>query len=86
MKFAIIILVLLPLAYCNILSQFSHLFDGAELKSIVQKIFDTVGSDATEAACESECVVLVHNNVLLSSGCDLVCRSFQSLVSHFHIA
>ncbi|XP_067649891.1 uncharacterized protein [Haliotis asinina] len=86
MKYAIIILVLLPLAYCNLLDQFNHLFDGAELKSLVQKLFDLVGSDGTEAACEQKCPAVVHNNVLLSSGCDLVCKSFQSLVKHFHIA
>ncbi|XP_046571988.1 uncharacterized protein LOC124288022 [Haliotis rubra] len=86
MKCAIIILVLLPLAYCNILDQFTYLFDVGELKAIVQKLFDTVGSDGTVAACEGECTVLIHQNALLSSGCDLVCRSLQSLVKRFHIA
>ncbi|XP_046363923.1 uncharacterized protein LOC124140421 [Haliotis rufescens] len=86
MKIFVVALVLLPLVYCSFIDQFAHIFDVSELKGVVQKIADTIGSDATEAACESECATILHNNALLSSGCDLVCRSFQSLVSHFHIA
>ncbi|XP_071102125.1 uncharacterized protein [Haliotis cracherodii] len=87
MKVFVVALVLLPFV-CNyfLKPEFTHIFDVSELKNVVQKIADTIGSDATEAACESECATILHNNALLSSGCDLVCRSFQSLVSHFHIA
>ncbi|XP_046580553.1 uncharacterized protein LOC124288035 [Haliotis rubra] len=86
MKFALLILVLLPLVYCDLVDQFKHLFDLGELKSVVQKIADTVGSDATEVVCENECTAILHNNALLTSGCDLICKSFQSLVQRFHIA
>ncbi|XP_046363926.1 uncharacterized protein LOC124140423 [Haliotis rufescens] len=86
MKLALLVLVLLPLVYCDsLIDQFKHLFDFDELKSLVQKIADTVGSDPVETACEAECTTILHSNALLTSGCDLICRSFQSLVQRFQI-
>ncbi|XP_046580542.1 uncharacterized protein LOC124288029 isoform X2 [Haliotis rubra] len=86
MKVFVVALLLVPLAHCLFLDQFASFFDVSELKAVVQKIADSIGSDATEAACETECATVLHNNALLSSGCDLVCKSFQSLVTRFHIA
>ncbi|XP_071102675.1 uncharacterized protein [Haliotis cracherodii] len=87
MKLALLVLVLLPLVYCDtLLDQFKKLFDLGELKTVVQKIADTVGSDPVETACEAECTTILLNNALLTSGCDLICRSFQSLVQRFQIA
>nr|AAX11341.1 developmentally-regulated vdg3 [Haliotis asinina] len=86
MKVFVVALLLVPLVHCFLLDDFAHIFDVSELKSVVQKIADNIGSDASEAACEKECTVILHSNALLSSGCDLVCRSFQSLVTRFHVA
>ncbi|XP_046580507.1 LOW QUALITY PROTEIN: uncharacterized protein LOC124288023 [Haliotis rubra] len=85
MKFALLILVLMPLVYCDFIDQFLKLFDVGELKAVVQKIADNVGSNGTEAACERSASAILMHNALLSSGCDLICRSLQSLVKQFHI-
>ncbi|XP_046551241.1 uncharacterized protein LOC124260966 [Haliotis rubra] len=76
---------LLVTSYCDFIDQFLKLFDVGKLKAVVQKIADNVGSNGTEAACETECTAILMHNALLSSGCDLICRSLQSLVKQFHI-
>merc|ERR1712121_479271 len=88
MKFALILLVALPMVLCaderSLLDSFSHLFNNEELKAVVNSLVQTVGSDATEQVCEKECNVIVQHDIL-STGCPLICRSLQSLAKHFQL-
>ncbi|VDI48848.1 uncharacterized protein LOC143064854 [Mytilus galloprovincialis] len=54
-----------------------------ELKKLVNDIFSSLGGNATEQACETECHTLIQHDHLLQFGCPLVCKSFQSLVHRF---
>ncbi|KAK6166123.1 hypothetical protein SNE40_022888 [Patella caerulea] len=88
MKVAIVLLVLLPLAFCNpisdLLNQLKKDIHLDVIKENVNKIAAQIGSDGTEAQCETECHKIA-TQAILDSGCPLFCKSFQSLVSHFHL-
>ncbi|KAK6166105.1 hypothetical protein SNE40_022871 [Patella caerulea] len=90
MKFAVALLVLLPLAFAApmekrfFMEDLSKLFDITTLKANVQAIATQAGSDATEAQCEITCHKVIPGDVI-GAGCPLICKSFQSLVSRFNI-
>ncbi|KAK6166125.1 hypothetical protein SNE40_022890 [Patella caerulea] len=89
MKLAIVVLVLLPLAcYSNpILDIFNQLKKDIHLdvlKENVNKIAASIGTDATEAQCESVCKVVATAEIL-NSGCPLFCKGFQYMANHFHL-
>ena len=50
------------------------LFQTDELKTLVDGIVATVGTDATEHACEAECHTLIQADHLLQFGCPLICK------------
>ena len=61
----------------NILFNFDFLdslFQGSELSLLVSQLVSTLGSDATEQACEAECHQLIKADHLLQFGCPLVCK------------
>ena len=45
-----------------------------ELKKLVNDIFSSLGGNATEQACETECHTLIQQDHLLQFGCPLVCK------------
>nr|ABB76764.1 vdg3 [Mytilus edulis] len=85
MKLALVLLVLLPVVFSTPQKRliFDTLFQTDELKTLVDGIVGTVGTDATEQACETECHTLIQTDHLLQFGCPLICKSFQSLVHRF---
>ncbi|XP_025099750.1 uncharacterized protein LOC112567317 [Pomacea canaliculata] len=91
MKFAVVLLLLLPLALAAPEKRFFvdsllGLFDLDQLKAIVGKLAHQLGAEPTEQACEAVCHgVIAGETSLLHQGCPLVCRSFQSLVEMFDI-
>ncbi|KAL8562485.1 hypothetical protein ACOMHN_008629 [Nucella lapillus] len=95
MKLALVLLVLLPFAMSAPMDKrgildflgLSHLLDIQELKQTVQQILDTVGSDASEQACESTChnLLFVDQSNVIHTLCNPICRSFQTLVNILHL-
>ncbi|CAG2213769.1 unnamed protein product [Mytilus edulis] len=85
MKLAFALLLLLPVVFSTPQKRliFDTLFQTDELKTLVDQIVNTVGTDATEQACETECHTLIQEDHLLQFGCPLICKSFQSLVHRF---
>ena len=43
-------------------------------KDFINQMWNTLGADATEQACESECHVLIKADNLLQFSCPLVCK------------
>ncbi|KAK6166126.1 hypothetical protein SNE40_022891 [Patella caerulea] len=89
MKFAIVLLVLLPLAFTanplvDIFNQLKKDIHLDVLKENVNKIAAAIGTDATEAQCEVQCAKIATAEIL-SSGCPLFCKSFQFMANHFKI-
>ncbi|XP_071157630.1 uncharacterized protein [Mytilus edulis] len=82
MKLAFALLLLLPVVFSTPQKRliFDTLFQTDELKTLVDGIVGTIGTDPTEQECETECYTVDH---LLKSGCPLVCKSFQSLAHRF---
>merc|ERR1712121_571002 len=64
----------------NLLSMFGH----AELTNYVNQIVDQVGSDATEAQCETACMDVMKSD-LLDTACPFICNSFQTLGNKLHV-
>ncbi|XP_061179582.1 uncharacterized protein LOC133188223 [Saccostrea echinata] len=62
------------------------LLNNPEVSVIVNSLVSTLGSDPTEAACESQCTNIVHADNVMHFLCPLVCHSFQSLVQKVHIS
>merc|ERR1712121_410072 len=56
------------------------MFGHAELTNYVNQIVDQVGSDATEAQCETACMDVMKSD-LLDTACPFICNSFQTLVN-----
>ncbi|XP_071157627.1 uncharacterized protein [Mytilus edulis] len=85
MKLALVLLVLLPVVFSTPQKRliFDTLFQTDELKTLIDGIVGTVGTDATEQACEAECHTLIQADHLLQFGCPLICKSFQSLAHRF---
>ncbi|PVD28086.1 hypothetical protein C0Q70_10667 [Pomacea canaliculata] len=81
MKFAVVLLLLLPLALAAPEKRFFvdsllGLFDLDQLKAIVGKLAHQLGAEPTEQACEAVCHgVIAGETSLLHQGCPLVCRS-----------
>ncbi|VDI48847.1 Hypothetical predicted protein [Mytilus galloprovincialis] len=50
-----------------------------ELKKLVNDIFSSLGGNATEQACETECHTLIQHDHLLQFGCPLVCKKTRYL-------
>ncbi|XP_052095104.1 uncharacterized protein LOC127730645 [Mytilus californianus] len=89
MKLAFGILLLLPVVFSMPQKRlvFDTLLKTDELKTLVDGLVGTLGTNGTEQACETECHTLIKQDHLLQFGCPLVCKSFQSLVHHFgHVA
>ncbi|XP_062618569.1 uncharacterized protein LOC134280156 [Saccostrea cucullata] len=61
------------------------LLNNPEVSVIVNSLVSTLGSDPTEAACESQCTNIVHADNVMHFLCPLVCHSFQSLVQKVHV-
>ncbi|XP_062618567.1 uncharacterized protein LOC134280155 [Saccostrea cucullata] len=61
------------------------LHNNPDVAVLVNTLVQTLGSDPTEAACESKCTVVVHADNFMHYLCPLVCHSFQSLVQKIHI-
>ncbi|XP_052095097.1 uncharacterized protein LOC127730641 [Mytilus californianus] len=85
MKLAFAILLLLPVVFSMPQKRlvFDTLFETNELKTLVDGLVGTLGTDASEQACETECHALITQDHLLQFGCPLVCKSFQTLVHRF---
>ena len=90
MKLAIVLLVLLPLAFAApqkrfFLSTFG--LDANVLRNFVQDLLDLIGADGTEEACEAECHRLIDSprTYLIHTVCRPICRSFQTLVRLFDL-
>merc|ERR1711963_944257 len=62
---------------------FDNLLDSAQVNTILQQIYDSLGSDATEQQCETQCMAIL-NNALLDTACPFVCNSFQAFVNNLH--
>ncbi|XP_052683985.1 uncharacterized protein LOC128164254 isoform X2 [Crassostrea angulata] len=62
------------------------LLNNPEVSVIVNSLVSTLGSDPTEAACESQCTNIVHADNVVHFLCPLVCHSFQSLVQKVHLS
>ncbi|XP_045168545.2 uncharacterized protein LOC123531550 [Mercenaria mercenaria] len=89
MKFALVVLVLIPMALAVpdkrfILDTLLNLVDTTTIKKDLQIMLDTIGSDPTEQLCEQECHNIAQQG-LLDHACPLLCHSFQELVHHFNI-
>jgi len=80
------VLVLLPLAFANPSKRFilGDILDSEQTNALVQQIVDTVGSDATEQQCETQCMAIL-NNALLDTACPFVCSSLQELAHRLDI-
>lgn len=52
------------------------LLQGDELKVLVTQLTSTLGTEATEQACEAECHQLIKQDHFLQYGCPLVCRRY----------
>merc|ERR1711860_55385 len=87
MKFALAILVVLPLAFAMPEKRLllDSLLQGDELKLLVGQLVNQLGSDSTEQACEAECHVLIQQDHLLQFGCPLVSKSLQALAHRFQV-
>merc|ERR1711963_184935 len=85
MKGFYLAVVLLPLALAvpNKRFLFDNLLDSAQVNTILQQIYDSLGSDATEQQCETQCMAIL-NNALLDTACPFVCNSFQAFVNNLH--
>jgi len=85
MKLAFALLLVLPVVFAMPQKRLliDTLFKGTELKTLIDGLVGTLGTDATEQACETECHVLIQQDHLLQFGCPLVCKSFQSLAHRF---
>uniref|UniRef100_UPI00142F6E1B hypothetical protein n=1 Tax=Escherichia coli TaxID=562 RepID=UPI00142F6E1B len=85
MKLAFALLLVLPVVFSMPQKRlvFDTLFQADELKTLVDGIVGTLGTDATEQACEAECHTLIQQDHLLQFGCPLVCKSLQSLAHRF---
>ncbi|XP_052090816.1 uncharacterized protein LOC127727741 [Mytilus californianus] len=76
MKIAFALLVILPLVFSMPEKRLllDTLLKGDELKTLVDGIVGTLGSDASEQACETECHTLIQQDHLLQFGCPLICK------------
>ncbi|KAK6166107.1 hypothetical protein SNE40_022873 [Patella caerulea] len=82
MKFALLLLVVLPLAFANPekrffldgLEKLSNILNLNEIKTAVQTIANKAGSDATEGACETHCKEAIQAT-LITEACPFVCKS-----------
>ncbi|XP_076444400.1 uncharacterized protein LOC143282636 [Babylonia areolata] len=96
MKFVLVLLALLPLAFSMTAEDrglfdlfhfgFPDLIDTTYIKNKVQEVLNVLGSDATEQQCESAChgtFSSVDESHLIHTICTPLCRSFQSLVNLF---
>ncbi|KAH3706086.1 uncharacterized protein LOC127858825 [Dreissena polymorpha] len=54
MKFAVCLLVLLPMVYCASIEE-RFLFTGLHIDEVVEILGHYLGSDTSEAACEAAC-------------------------------
>ncbi|KAK6166112.1 hypothetical protein SNE40_022878 [Patella caerulea] len=92
MKLALLLVVVLPLAFAApapekrfLIEDFSKIFNVVELKNIIQDIVNKAGTDASETACENECRTVITATILEDT-CPVICKSFQALIGHFQIA
>ncbi|XP_071157621.1 uncharacterized protein [Mytilus edulis] len=87
MKLAFALLLLLPVVFSTPQKRlvFDTLFQDElkELNELKTLLVGTLGTDATEQACETECHTLIQADHLLQFGCPLICKSFQSLPHRF---
>ena len=90
MKLAIVLLVLLPLAFAVpqkrfILSTFG--LDANVLRNTVQDLLDLIGADGTEELCEDQCheLIMGPGTYLIHTLCSPICKSFQTLVRLFDL-
>ncbi|KAK7108146.1 uncharacterized protein [Littorina saxatilis] len=98
MKFAVVLLVVLPLALASPvdkrgaldflgLSHLGDVFNLGKLKETAQHIVDNLGTDASEAQCETQChgFLSVEPTHLLHTVCTPLCKSFQTVIHMLHI-
>ncbi|KAL8562483.1 hypothetical protein ACOMHN_008627 [Nucella lapillus] len=91
MKFAVVLLALLPLVLSTPVEKrlinlgFNHLLDIQFIIHKVQEILDKVGSDISEQQCEETChnSFTVDQTHLVHTVCKPICKSFQNLVNVF---
>jgi len=57
------------------------LVDLDTLKCDVQIMLDVLGSDPSEAACETECHKLISEGTVVTYGCPLICHAYVSFNS-----
>ncbi|XP_071166129.1 uncharacterized protein [Mytilus edulis] len=62
------------------INQFQNLDN---LPTLVDELVGTVGTDATEQACETKCHTLIQADHLLQFGCPLICKNYQTLIHRF---
>jgi hypothetical protein len=60
------------------------LVDVEMLKCDVQIMLDTLGTDPTEQACESECHKLLAEGNVMHFGCPLVCHGYVVCITLTH--
>ncbi|KAL4222597.1 hypothetical protein ACF0H5_018638 [Mactra antiquata] len=79
MKFLLCLLVLLPLAYCASIDE-RFILDtfGLDSNSLAQSLIGLLGSDATEAQCESLCQSQFGSVSFL---CGPACKEVQALIN-----
>ncbi|XP_063419655.1 uncharacterized protein LOC134704802 [Mytilus trossulus] len=79
MKLAFALLLVLPVVFSMPQKRLllDTVFKGTELKTLVDGLVGTLGTDATEQACETECHVLIQQDHLLQFGCPLVCKRVE---------
>ncbi|MCI3732316.1 hypothetical protein MP965_26110 [Escherichia coli] len=82
MKIALVLLVLLPLAFARPQLDKRQLFgvDMSQLRVVLQDVLTQLGSDPSEQQCEASChQAIAREESTLHLGCDLICASFQAL-------
>merc|ERR1711894_320191 len=92
MKFAVVLLVLLPLAFSAVVDEkrfIESLLGGYDILDLAKQVLTQFGTDETEAQCEATfCPELVnkidgHNTLITNLLCGLVCKEAQVLAGTF---
>ncbi|XP_069110742.1 uncharacterized protein [Argopecten irradians] len=100
MKWFGILLLAVPLAIAAperrstnpFLGAILNIFHADEVKTIVQDLYHSMGTDEREVECEAECNKLVDSqlssgslNTIGHTACPLICHSYQELVHYFDV-
>ncbi|KAH3871413.1 uncharacterized protein LOC127868494 [Dreissena polymorpha] len=92
MKFAVVVLVLLPFALAASVDDkrfIESLLGGYDIIALAKQLLSQFGTDETEAQCEhSFCPELVdkidgHNHLITTLLCAAVCKEAQVLSAHY---